>query len=472
MMRRLVLAAGAASVVLLAPAGAAPPSESTSANTSNGDTYKALDLFAQVFERVRQDYVEPVPDDQLVENAISGMLSSLDPHSSYMNEKNFKSMQVEQKGEFGGLGVEVVGDNGFVRIVAPMDDTPGAKAGLKSGDLIVAIDGEPLVNATLDEAVEKMRGAPNTSIKLTIKREGQQPFDVSLTRAVIHVAAVRGRIERDNIAYIRIPSFLPEHLGTEMEAKYKDLKTQAGGKLGGLVLDLRADPGGLLDQAIAVSDDFLDHGEIVSTRGRRPEDVQRYNAHPGDITNGLPIVVLIDGGTASASEIVAGALQDHHRAVIMGTRSFGKGSVQTIIPLAGAGAMRLTTARYFTPSGRSIQGHGIDPDILVEPAKLEKIALGDRPHESDLKGALKNPNDPTASAKKPDTTKPEATPAAAADPSPKDGTAPKDAAQKDGGPNNATLDQIAAAGAPEDYQLSRALDLLKGVALFNAKAVD
>jgi len=450
-----MLSAGAAVLILFGPAGAAPPAETQGAATS-ADTYKALSLFAQVFERVRQDYVEPVQDDQLVENAISGMLTALDPHSSYMNAKNYKAMQVEQKGEFGGLGVEVVGDNGFVRIVAPMDDTPGAKAGLKSGDLIIAIDGDPLSNATLDEAVDRMRGPPNTGIKLTIKRDGLQPFDVSLTRAVIHVAAVRGRIERDNLAYIRVPSFLPEHLGAELETKYKELKGQAGGKLGGLVLDLRADPGGLLDQAIAVSDSFLERGEIVSTRGRRPDDVQRYNAHPGDITNGLPIVVLIDGGTASASEIVAGALQDHHRAVIMGTRSFGKGSVQTIIPLPGAGAMRLTTARYFTPSGRSIQGKGIDPDIVVEPSKIEKLVLGERPHEADLKGALKNPNQPAGK-------KPEAAPAPSAAETP----------AKDNGPGAAaTPEQVAAAGPPEDYQLSRALDLLKGVALFNNKAVD
>jgi carboxyl-terminal processing protease len=452
-MRRVMLTAGAAVLILFGPAGAAPPAETRAAGTS-ADTYKALNLFAEVFERVRQDYVEPVQDDQLVENAISGMLTALDPHSSYMNTKNFKAMQVEQKGEFGGLGVEVVGDNGFVRIVAPMDDTPGAKAGLKSGDLIIAIDGDPLSNATLDEAVDRMRGPPNTNIKLTIKRDGLQPFDVPLIRAVIHVAAVRGRIERDNLAYIRVPSFLPEHLGAELETKYKELKTQVGGKLGGLVLDLRADPGGLLDQAIAVSDSFLERGEIVSTRGRRPDDVQRYNAHPGDMTNGLPIVVLIDGGTASASEIVAGALQDHHRAVIMGTRSFGKGSVQTIIPLPGAGAMRLTTARYFTPSGRSIQGKGIDPDIVVEPSKIEKIVLGERPHEADLKGALKNPND---RAKKPD-----AAPASAETPA-KDTPSTKD---------TPSAEQVATAGPPEDYQLSRALDLLKGVALFNTKAVD
>jgi carboxyl-terminal processing protease len=460
-MRRLSIAAGVALFVLLQSADAAPPAQTPEA--SSPDTFKALNLFAEVFERVRQDAVEPVKDQQLIEGAISGMLTSLDPHSSYMDAKSFQAMQVEQKGEFGGLGLEIVGDNGFVRIIAPMDDSPAAKAGVKSGDLIVAIDGNALPNMTTNEAVEKMRGAPSTSVRLTLKREGQQPFDLTLTRAVIHVPAVRGRVERENIAYIRIPTFLPEHLASELEAKFKDLKTQAGGKLGGLVLDLRSDPGGLLDQAVAVSDAFLERGEVVSVRGRRPDDVQRYNAHPGDITNGLPIVVLIDGGTASASEIVAGALQDHHRAVILGTRSFGKGSVQTIIPLKGAGAMRLTTARYFTPSGRSIQAKGIDPDIVVEPSKIEKIAQGERIHEADLKGALANPDRP----KKPADAQAQPVP-----PNAPPGAEPaKDAKPKEGAQGGAVLEQTAL-GTTEDYQLSRALDLLKGVALFNAKAVD
>jgi carboxyl-terminal processing protease len=450
MMRRFSVMAATALFLVLGPAVAAPPADQKTQEATKPDTFKAIALFAEVFERVRQDAVEPVKDEDLIEGAISGMLTSLDPHSSYMDAKAFKAMQVEQKGEFGGLGIQVLGEAGFIRVIAPTDDSPAAKAGIKSGDLIIAIDNNPIANMTTDEAIDKMRGAPNTTVKITVKRDSQAPFDMTLTRAIVHVPAVRGRVERDNIAYIRIPTFLPEHLGQELEAKYKDLKTQANGKLAGLVLDLRSDPGGLLDQAVAVSDAFLERGEIVSVRGRRADDVQRYNAHPGDITNGLPIVVLIDGGTASASEIVAGALQDHHRAVIMGTRSFGKGSVQTIIPLHDAGAMRLTTARYFTPSGRSIQAKGIDPDIVVEPAKIEKIAVGERLHEADLKGALKNPDQ---NAKPAD---PAAKPADAdAEPPPIPGS-----------------DAAIAAAAVNDYQLNRALDLLKGMSLFATKAVD
>jgi carboxyl-terminal processing protease len=457
MMRRISMTAAVALLVAIGPAVSETPAP------GSADTFKSLNLFAEAFERVRKDYVEPVPDDQLVEDAIGGMLSSLDPHSSYMNASAFKDMQVQTRGEFGGLGIEVIGDpSGAIKIVAPIDDTPGARAGLKSGDLIVAIDGVSLATMTANDAIEKMRGSPGTQVKLTIRRPGEaQPLDMTLTRAIIHVASVKSRLERDNIAYIRLAQF-QEQSGTEVETAFKTLKAQAGGKLVGVVLDLRSDPGGLLDQAVAVSSEFLDHGEVVSTRGRHPDDVQRYNAHGGDMTNGLPVVVLIDGGTASASEVVAGALQDHHRAVILGTRSFGKGSVQTIIPLPGNGAMRLTTARYFTPSGRSIQAKGIDPDITVEPAKIQTIAMGERLHEADLKGALKNPDQAAA---KPADAKP-ATP----DPAGKDATAPKDAA-----PPAATGADVAAAAntsqVSEDYQLSRALDLLKGLSMFN-KAVD
>src|SRR5712692_5666935 len=367
-MKRLGLIAAAAGAVFLftlhQDVGAAP------SNTS--DSYKQLDLFGDVFELVRADYVDDVSDNSLVESAINGMLTSLDPHSNYLNTKNFNDMKVQTRGEFGGLGIEVSMENGLVKVVSPIDDTPAARAGLKPGDLITHLDGEPVQGMTLPEAVEKMRVPVNSDIKLTIRREGRDPFDVKLIRATIKIQSVRSHLEGDNIGYIRVTTF-NEQTDTGLNNAMKNLKQQAGNKLVGVILDLRNNPGGLLDQAVAVSDAFLDKGEIVSTRGRRSEDAQRYNARVGDIAGGLPMVVLINGGSASASEIVAGALQDHHRAILLGTRSFGKGSVQTIIPLAGHGAMRLTTARYYTPSGRSIQAKGIDPDILVEQAKIEKV---------------------------------------------------------------------------------------------------
>src|ERR1700732_170364 len=346
--------------------GAAPPANST-------ETYKQLNLFGDVFEKVRSDYFDEVSDDTLVEAAINGMLTSLDPHSNYLNAKNFSDMRGQTRGECGELGIEVSMENGLVKVVSPIDDTPAARAGLKPGDLITHLDGEPVQGMTLPEAVEKMRGPVSSEIKLTIRREGRDPFDVKLTRATIKIQSVRSHLEGDNIGYIRVTTF-NEQTDTGLNNAMKSLKQQAGNKLVGVVLDLRNNPGGLLDQAVAVSDAFLEKGEIVSTRGRRGEDAQRYNARAGDIAAGLPMVVLINGGSASASEIVAGALQDHHRAILLGTRSFGKGSVQTIIPLPGHGAMRLTTARYYTPSGRSIQAKGIDPDIIVEPAKIEKPA--------------------------------------------------------------------------------------------------
>src|SRR5215813_10893087 len=342
------------------------------AATSNStETYKQLNLFGEVFERVRAEYVDDVSDDSLVESAINGMLTSLDPHSNYLNTKNFNDMKVQTRGEFGGLGIEVSMENGLVKVVSPIDDTPAARAGLKPGDLITHLDGDAVQGMSLPEAVEKMRGPVNSEIKLTIRREGKEPFDVKLTRATIRIQSIRSHLEGDTIGYIRITTF-NEQTDVGLNNAMKSLKTQAGNKLSGVILDLRNNPGGLLDQAVAVSDAFLEKGEIVSTRGRRSDDAQRYNARPGDIANGLPIVVLINGGSASASEIVAGALQDHRRAILLGTKSFGKGSVQTIIPLPGHGAMRLTTARYYTPSGRSIQAKGIDPDIVVEAAKIER----------------------------------------------------------------------------------------------------
>src|SRR5215469_4451241 len=297
------------------------------ATSANSDTYKQLDLFGEVFSLVRANYVDDVNDDSLVESAINGMLTSLDPHSNYLNTKNFNDMKVQTRGEFGGLGIEVSMENGLVKVVSPTDDTPAARAGLKPGDLITHLDGDPVQGMTLPGAVEKMRGPVSSEIKLAIRREGKDPFDVKLTRATVKIQSVRSHLEGDNIAYIRITTF-NEQTDVGLNNAIKNLKQQAGGKLLGVILDLRNDPGGLLDQAVAVADAFLEKGEIVSTRGRRSEDAQRYNARPGDIAAGLPVAVLINGGSASASEIVAGALQDHHRAILLGTRSFGKGSVQ------------------------------------------------------------------------------------------------------------------------------------------------
>ena len=332
---------------------------------SNADTYKQLNLFGDVFDRVRSDYVEVPEEEKLIESAINGMLTSLDPHSSYMTPKRFQEMQVQTRGEFGGLGIEVTMENGVVKVVAPIDDTPAARAGVMTNDLITKLDGEQVQGLTLNEAVDKMRGKINTPITLTILREGKEPFDVKITRDVIRVRSVKSNTENEDIGYIRISSFT-EQTQEGLEAAISDIKKKTGNKLKGYVIDLRNNPGGLLDQAISVSDTFLERGEVVSTRGRNADETQRFNAQSGDLADGKPVVILINGGSASASEIVAGALQDHKRATIIGTRSFGKGSVQTIIPLGSQGALRLTTARYYTPAGRSIQAKGIDADIVIE----------------------------------------------------------------------------------------------------------
>ena len=407
-------------------------------SAKNSDTYQQLNLFGEVFERVRSDYVEEVNDKELIENALNGMLSALDPHSGYLTEKSFRDMQVQTRGEFGGLGIEVTQENGLIKVVSPIDDTPAARAGLMPGDLITRINGDQVMGLSLQESVERMRGPVNSQIKLTIRRAEREPFDVTLTRAVITVQSVRSRLEQTDVGYIRITSF-NEQTTSGLTKAVEKLKADAKGKLRGIVLDLRNNPGGLLDQAVSVSDAFLDKGEIVSTRTRRADDAQRFNARPGDLASGLPMVVLINSGSASASEIVAGALQDHRRAIVMGTRSFGKGSVQTIIPMPGNGAMRLTTARYYTPSGRSIQGTGIDPDLEVEQLRLEAITETDRRREADLRGALRNDTRPA----------PEAKPAPTAKPA-EDGSA-----------------------APElavDYQLTRAVDVLKAISLYNNRA--
>ncbi|MGE5270254.1 MAG: S41 family peptidase [Thiohalocapsa sp.] len=456
-MKRLGLIAAAAGAMFLftlhQDVGSALAGSALAASASNNaETYKELNLFGDVFDLVRSNYVEDVKDETLVEGAINGMLTSLDPHSNYLNAKNFNDMKVQTRGEFGGLGIEVSMENGLVKVVSPIDDTPAAHAGLKPGDLITKIDGAAVQGMTLPEAVDKMRGLINTDITLTIRREGREPFDVKLTRANIKIQSVRSHLEGGSIGYIRITSF-NEQTDVGLNNAMKKLKQEASNKLIGIVLDLRNNPGGLLDQAVAVSDAFLDRGEIVSTRGRRSDDAQRYNARSGDIASGLPVAVLINGGSASASEIVAGALQDHHRAILMGTRSFGKGSVQTIIPLAGHGAMRLTTARYYTPSGRSIQAKGIDPDIVVDAAKIERPKTDDK----------------TASAAGKPEDKPEDKSAEkAAD---KKDEKKDDKSAKGEPPEKSTIDP-SLIGTADDYQLARAADMLRGIALFNGRVVN
>ena len=400
---------------------------------NSSEAYKELNLFGEVFEDVRAGYAGKVDDDQLIESAINGMLTSLDPHSNYLNTKNFDDMKVQTRGEFGGLGIEVSMENGLVKVVSPIDDTPAARAGLKPGDLITQLDGQPIQGMTLPQAVEKMRGPINSDIRLTIQRKGRDPFDVKLTRATIRIQSVRSHLVGDDIGYIRITSF-NEQTDVGLSNAMKYIKQQAGNKLRGIVLDLRNNPGGLLDQAVAVSGDFIDKGEIVSTRGRSADDAQRYDAHSGDIAAGLPMAVLINGGSASASEIVAGALQDHHRAILLGTRSFGKGSVQTIIPLPGHGAMRLTTARYYTPSGRSIQAKGIEPDIIVEAAKIETP-----PNKKGVKVA-----------------------------------AASDAKTDDLGDDDDASSSVdpTIMGTAADYQLTRAVDMLRGMAMYNGRMVN
>ncbi|MDA9288052.1 S41 family peptidase [Amylibacter sp.] len=359
-------------------------------------TYENLDLFGDIFERIRSSYVEEIDEEKLIESAISGMLSSLDPHSSYMAPEDFSTMQVQTRGEFGGLGIEVTQENGFIKVVSPIDDTPAANAGIEAGDFITKVDGESTLGKTLDEAVDKMRGPVGSEIIITVVREGvDEPFDVSIIRDTIEIKAVKARTEGKTIV-LRVSSFTSKTYPNLKDSLEKEIKA-AGGleNVNGVVVDLRNNPGGLLNQAIRVSDAFLESGEIVSTRGRAAGDAERYNATPGDLTNGKPVVVLINGGSASASEIVAGALQDHHRAIIVGTKSFGKGSVQTIIPLSSDGAaMRLTTARYYTPSGRSIQSLGVSPDILVKQrVRSDEDSEKDQNFqrfEADLENSLSN----------------------------------------------------------------------------------
>jgi carboxyl-terminal processing protease len=471
-----ILAACAATPLFAKSGGESPAAEQpeSKGDGDSSDTFKQLTLFSDVLERVRADYVDPVGDDKLIENALNGMLSSLDPHSSYMNKKSFQDMQTQTKGEFGGLGIEVTMENGIVKVVSPIDDTPAAKAGIQPNDLITHLDGKPVTDFTLNEAVDHMRGAPGTKITLTIRRGGLsgRPFEVTLTRAVIRVQSVKWEPKGD-IAYIRITAF-NEQTQTGLDKALEEADQKIGPKLIGYVIDLRNNPGGLLDEAVSVAGTFLDAGkEVVSTRGRHKEEDQSFTAKGGDKAHGKPIAVLINGGSASASEIVAGALQDHKRGILVGTKSFGKGSVQTIIPVAGGGAMRLTTARYYTPSGRSIQALGIEPDIAVQQAKLEKVAAGPGVHEADLKGALVNETVKAEKADKDAKGSASATPTSVPDDNSGDGTdedglPPMDSdkakiSDKDA-KNPAKKDE-----APFDYQLARALDLIRGIHMFEVK---
>jgi carboxyl-terminal processing protease len=439
-MRRMLLSVGT-TVVLAAAIVAWNPTGYKQATAATD--YQQLDKFAEIMDAVRRSYVEPVSDEKLIDGALAGMLSSLDPHSTYMNKEQFKQMQEETSGAFGGLGIEISAAQGGIRIVSPIEDTPAFRAGVKAGDLIIKIDGELAKDMTLPEAVKKMRGKPGTSITLTIFRESEgKPLEVRIVRDVIHVKSVKSDMLSPGYAYLRITQF-QEHTAEELEKQYKELKKRSNGKLEGVVLDLRNNPGGLLDQAIDVSDLFLQKGGIVSTKSRVGQNMN-YEATSGDMLNGLPLVVLINNGSASASEIVSGALQDNHRAVLLGTKSFGKGSVQRIVPLPDNTAFKLTTALYYTPSGRSIQATGIEPDIKVEPVVLKVEENGDarltRISERDLKGHLQNGNHNEAK--------------------PKADKAKQDTAE----PSEKMQERLT-----RDVQLQRAFDLLKGLHALSMK---
>jgi len=437
-MKKLLMAAGGGTIMgLLATTQIAAPLLAQEA-ANNSSVYEQLDLFGDIFERIRAGYVEDVNEKDLIEAAINGMLTSLDPHSSYLSADDAAAMQVQTRGEFGGLGIEVTQEEGWVKVVSPMDGTPADAAGILAGDFITAVDGENVLGLTLDQAVEMMRGPVGSEIIITVVREGEiEPFDVSIIRDTIKLTAVRSRTEGNSVV-LRIATFSDQTF-PDLEAGFKKQVEEAGGldNVDGIILDLRNNPGGLLNQAIYVADAFLEAGEIVSTRGREAQDSDRYNAAAGDLAEGKPIVVLINGGSASASEIVAGALQDHRRAIVIGTKSFGKGSVQTVVPLQGDGAMRLTTARYYTPSGRSIQNLGISPDIIVEQPRPKPAVEGEEAQapklrsEADLRGSLDN-----------------------------DSLTEDEIRQIE---EDRTRAEAAAALREDDYQLAYAIDILKGL---------
>ena len=419
-----ILTKSATFIIMAVIAGMALPSLTTAQSQNSEETYRQLSLFGDVFQRVRSSYVEEIADKELIEAAINGMLTSLDPHSSFLPDDSFRKMQVQTTGRFGGLGIEVTLDSGFVKVVSPIDDTPAAKAGLQPEDYIIAVDEETILGLTLNEAVERMRGPIGSEVIITVQRGQDEPFDVLIIRDEIKIKSVRSELFED-VGYIRITTFSEQTTPGLINAVDELMSQAEEAGLAGLVLDVRNNPGGLLGEAIKVSDAFLEEGEIVATRGRNDADISHAYATPGDIAAGLPIVVLINSGSASASEIVAGALKDHNRAILMGNRSFGKGSVQSVIPMNGFGAMRLTTARYYTPSGISIQAKGISPDIEVELARIEAVDQGLR-REEDLRGALDSADNAT-----------------------------DEEAEE-------AFDQSAI-----DYQLARAIDLLRGMRIFD-----
>lgn len=417
-----------------------------------------MSLFNEVLHMVRANYVKPVTDQKLIEGAIKGMIANLDPHSNYMDATEYKEMQIQTTGEFGGLGMQVTMQDGAVKVISPIDDTPAARAGLRPNDLIIAIDSHPVSDMTLSQAVNKLRGPIGTQVKLLIKRAKEAPFELKLTRADIKVDPVKSKLEGKNVAYLRITSFT-ERTASDLRQAYESLEKKSGHKLIGVVLDLRNNPGGLLNQAVRVANEFLDKGVIVSIRGRLPQDNHVFDAKSSrDIMGNLPVVVMINGGSASASEIVAGALKDHHRALLLGTRSFGKGSVQTILPVQqSGGAIRLTTALYYTPSGRSIQAQGIEPDVVVEPARIEALPQPDVVREANLAHALKN----TGSAPQTGVTLPKV-------PAPAKHNGTPNESEKKGkkSPVAAAASEMALFGTANDYQLVRAIDLVRGVAMF------
>ena len=408
------------------------PLKAINADTNRQETYKQLNLFGDVFQRVQEQYVEEVTDKKLIESAISGMLQSLDPHSSYLSADSYKDMQVKTKGKFGGLGIEITMEDGVVKVVSPIDDTPAAKAGMMSGDLIIGVDGESIRGLTINESVSKLRGPVGSKVVITVVRGKKDPYEIEIKRDIINIKSVKHNIIK-NIGYVRLTTF-SDTTTSGLEKALTEIKKNIGNKFQGLILDLRNNPGGLLNQSISVADAFLNQGEIVSTQGRNDDDTSRVFAKKGDLINGQPLVVLINSGSASASEIVAGALKDHSRAIIIGTRSFGKGSVQSIIPLAGNGAMRLTTARYFTPSGISIQAKGIEPDIIVEAGVTDlKKAKNDNRREENLRGAL----DKNKKSKKTEI-------------------------DSDSDKPLTPLEKLL-----QDNQISRAVDMIRGISLFN-----